>query len=96
MDFDPKFFSHTVQQEVTQQGFGLFNIPFSKGARKFIDPTAPRKKHKKQNKKTPNQIKTLLHLRSKPISILNAQYPIGNVCREKGLYAAYVMLFIIS
>lgn len=29
MDFDPECFSPTVQQEITQQGFELFNMPFS-------------------------------------------------------------------
>ena len=29
MDLDPECFSPTEQQEITQQGFELFNMPFS-------------------------------------------------------------------
>lgn len=29
MDFDPKFFPPIVQQEITQDGFELFNMPLS-------------------------------------------------------------------
>lgn len=40
MDFDPKFFPPTGQQEVTQEGLELFNIPFSQYAQKFIHRAA--------------------------------------------------------